>query len=103
MNCRRERRSIELSDACIAEVKRIEALWQYAQKYSDHLDHWLFGSFTMADAMFAPVVFRLDRYCVEVDASSRAYIKRMLAHPAMLEWVEASRSEAWVIDEEERA
>lgn len=103
MNCRRERRSIELSDACKAEVKRIEALWQYAQNYSDHHGHWLFGSFSMADAMFAPVVFRLDRYGVEVDAGSRAYIERMLAHPAMLEWVEASRAEPWVIEEEERA
>ncbi len=103
MNCRLERRSIELSDACKAEVKRIEALWQYAQNYSDHHDHWLFGSFSMADAMFAPVVFRLDRYGVEVDAGSRSYIERMLAHPAMLEWVEASRAEPWVIEEEERA
>ena len=103
MNCRRERRPVELSDACRSEIKRIEALWLYAQNYSDHLDHWLFGSFSMADAMFAPVVFRLDRYCVEVDAGSWAYIERMLAHPAMLEWVEASRAEPWVIDEEERA
>jgi len=102
MNCRRECRSLEISAACATEIKRIEALWQFAQNYSDHRDHWLFGSFSMADAMFAPVVFRLDRYGVDVEAESRAYIERMLAHPAMLEWVEASHAEPWVIEEEER-
>ena len=56
----------------------------------------------MADAMYAPVVLRLDRYAVEVSDASRAYIDRLLAHPAMIEWVAAGRAEDRVIGDEER-
>lgn len=102
MNCRRVPHALEMSAACHADIKRIEALWQYAGKYSDQQEQWLFGSFSIADAMYAPVALRLDRYAVEVNDESRAYIDRLLGHPAMLEWVAAGRAEERVIEAEER-
>jgi glutathione S-transferase len=102
MNCRREPTPLTISADCRTDINRIEAIWQYARQYSDGEADWLFGSFSMADAMFAPVVFRFDRYCIAVEPDTRQYMDRLLAHPAIIEWVNASRAEPWVLQEEER-
>ena len=64
---------------------------------------FLYGSFTAADAMFAPVVTRLDTYQIPVAADTRSYMDAVLAHPAFLEWKQAALSEPcdWDIPEYE--
>lgn len=102
MNCRREPGSLILSDVCLADIDRIQALWQYAADFSDNKGDYLFGSFSIADAMFAPVVLRFHRYNVKVNKPSLAYVNTMLKHPAMQEWIAAGRAEPEVIASEER-
>jgi len=102
MNCRREPAPLLLSDACIADIDRIQSLWQYAGKYSEGDGPWLFGSFGIADAMFAPVALRFNRYRVSLGKPASAYVDRLLDHPAMIEWVAAGRVETMIIAEEER-
>jgi glutathione S-transferase len=102
MNCRREPGSLILSDVCLADIDRIQTLWQHAAEFSDGKDDYLFGSFSIADAMFAPVVLRFHRYNVKIDESSLAYMNTMLKHPAIQEWIAAGRAESEVIDSEER-
>jgi len=51
--------------------------------------------FTMADAFFAPVVFRLRTFGIEVGPLGTAWVERMLALPAMLEWEEQALAEPW--------
>jgi len=102
MNCRREPSALDVSAECRTDIDRIQSLWRYAQRYSDNSDHWLFGAFSAADAMYAPVALRFDRYQVALEDEARDYVERLLAHPAMLEWVEAGRAETQVIEEEER-
>jgi glutathione S-transferase len=102
MNCRRAPSPLLLSDTCIADIDRIQALWQHASSFSDGRGHWLFGSFGIVDAMFAPVVIRFHRYCVPLQESAAAYVERLLQHPAMVEWVASGSSEAMVIEQEER-
>jgi len=102
MNCRREPGSLILSDVCLAEIDRIQSLWQYAADFSDNKGDYLFGSFSIADAMFAPVVLRFHRYNVKVNKPSLAYVNTMLKHPAMQEWIAAGRAEPEVIASEER-
>lgn len=102
MNCRRQPTPILLSDACSADIDRIQALWQHANGFSDGMGHWLFGSFSIVDAMFAPVVIRFQRYCVPLQESAAAYVERVLQHPAMIEWIEAGSAESMIIEEEER-
>jgi glutathione S-transferase len=58
---------------------------------------FLFGAFSIADAMFAPVVSRLHVYDIDMDASCDAYRDSVLNHPAMREWLSAAASEDWVI------
>jgi glutathione S-transferase len=62
MNMRRERKPIETTPA-IADVNRIQALWSGCLENSG--GPFLFGTFSIADAMFAPVVNRLDVYAFE--------------------------------------
>jgi glutathione S-transferase len=102
MNCRRQPSPLVLSDACTADIDRIQALWQHAHGFSDGTGHWLFGSFSIADAMFAPVVIRLHRYCVPLKEFAAAYVERLLQHPAMVEWVRDGSAESMIIEQEER-
>ena len=69
----------------LAEVKRINSIWSEAK------GPFLFGAFSAADAMYAPVVFRFRTYEVAVD--NRAYYDAMLALPAMKEWIAAAERE----------
>ena len=90
-------------------VARIEELWREARdRFGANPDAsaqapFLYGSFTAADAMFAPVVTRLDTYQIPVAADTRSYMDAVLAHPAFLEWKQAALSEPcdWDIPEYE--
>jgi glutathione S-transferase len=74
-----------------AEVARIDEIWRAAKK------PLLFGAFSAADAMFAPVVFRFRTYEPPLSAPGRAYMDAMLALPAMQEWSAAAAREAEVL------
>jgi len=102
MNCRREPSPLLFSDSCIADIDRIQALWDYAGKFSEGDANWLFGNFSIADAMYAPVVLRFHRYQVPLSDPASAYVDRLLNHPAMIEWVAEARTETAVIEQEER-
>ncbi len=102
MNCRRTPSAVILSDDCLADIERIQNLWRHAGNFSDGKGGYLFGSFSIADAMFAPIVFRFDRYCVPLEDSASRYVKLMLKHPAMLAWLESAKAEQEVIESEER-
>ncbi len=102
MNCRRQPSALLLSDTCLADIERIQSLWQHAKTFSDGKDNWLFGSFSIADVMFAPVVLRFHRYQVPLSDIASNYVSALLEHPAMVEWVAAGRAEDDVIESEER-
>lgn len=102
MNCRRKPAELAISKDCLNDVERIQALWQYAEQYSDGKGDWLFGSFSMADAMFAPVVLRFSRYKVALRSMATGYVDYVLNDPVMMEWIEAGSAEAQVIKQEER-
>ena len=56
---------------------------------------WLAGTdFSAADAFFAPVAFRIRTYGLDV-GGGQAWVDRVLAHPAMLEWEQAALAETW--------
>ena len=58
---------------------------------------FLFGKFSAADAMYAPVVSRFDTYAIDVSAPVNAYMDAMIALPAWQEWRRAALKETWVI------
>lgn len=85
MNVRRRYPGKGRTPEVLAEIRRIEAIWEQAK------GPFLFGPFSAADAMYAPVVLRFRTYGVEV--SNRAYAEAMLALPAMKEWIAAAERE----------
>ena len=56
---------------------------------------FLFGRFSAADAMYAPVVTRFDTYGGELSPVTRAYVDTVLALPAMREWYAGAAAEPW--------
>ena len=77
----------------LADIARIDAIWSEAK------GPFLFGTFTAADAMYAPVVLRFRTY--EVEVRKKSYMDAMLALPAMREWIEAAEREVESIPEQD--
>ena len=75
----------------MADVARIDEIWSQAK------GPFLFGAFSAADAMYAPVVLRFRTY--GVDVRKQSYMDAMLALPAMREWIEAAEREPEAIAE----
>ncbi len=99
MNMRRPPAAIEVSDQARRDVARVLTIW--TECLDRHGGTFLFGDFCGADAMFAPVVNRLEIYELAVDPVSAAYMQRMKALPAWQEWEKAGREEPWVVEEDE--
>lgn len=76
-----------------ADIARIVAIWEGCRSRFGHGGPFLFGHFSIADAMFAPVVWRFLTYAVELPQASRAWVKAMCALPAMQEWKAAALAE----------
>jgi glutathione S-transferase len=87
MNVRKRYAGKGRTPEVLAEIERIKAIWNEAQK------PFLFGAFTAADAMYAPVVLRLRTYEVELPRAARSYYDAMLELPSMLEWIAAAERE----------
>jgi len=99
MNIRRPVKPRTLSAAAQADVARIEAMWQAAR--ARHGGPFLFGAFCAADAMYAPVVTRLNTYGVGVSRATRDYMDAVMALPAFGEWRAAALAETWIVPEDE--
>jgi glutathione S-transferase len=76
-----------------ADVARIISILEDCRKRHGHEGPFLFGHFTNADAMYAPVVFRFLTYHVELPELPRQWVETMAALPAMQEWREKAIAE----------
>jgi glutathione S-transferase len=99
MNIRRQKRAIALPEGVADDVARITEIWKTLRARSG--GPFLFGTFCAADAMFAPVINRLDVYDIAVDADTQAYMAAMKAHPAWIEWQQAALAETWIVPADE--
>ncbi len=79
------------------DILRIFQIWEECRKTFHNRGPFLFGSFTIADAMFAPVVTRFQTYGVELSPALKEYSQTILNLPAMQEWLAASAKEPWII------
>ena len=84
-----------------ADIARIERLWAEARRRFGAGGDFLFGRFSAADAMFAPVVMRFATYGVAGSPVARRYGEAVQAAPAVRAWCEAARAETeWVAEDE---
>jgi glutathione S-transferase len=80
-----------------ADIDRIVTVWRDC--FSIYRGPYLFGTLSMADAMYAPVCTRFLTYDVKLDAQCAGYCDRIMALPDMIEWVEAARIEPDELEE----
>jgi len=81
----------ELRDETKIQIARILEAWDTA--LAAHKGEFLFGALSVADCMYAPVVSRFFTYGVRTSPAVRAYMDRVMALPAMQEWLKASQAE----------
>ncbi|NCF25710.1 MAG: glutathione S-transferase [Gammaproteobacteria bacterium] len=101
MNCRAMGRRVALPDELTNDIDRIINIWSDChRRYGDN-GSWLFGDFSIADAMYAPVVLRLRTYGINLPESAAHYPQRVLQSEAMQAWLLACETEIEVIEREE--
>ena len=101
MNCRKKFPGFELSPEVRRDIERIVQVWRYCRKKYGGGGDWLFGEFSIADAMFAPVVLRFDGYDVPLDDGEASYVQTVLKHPQIIDWINAGKREKEVIEFDE--
>jgi glutathione S-transferase len=84
-----------------ADINRITALWRDCRRRFGEGGDFLFGHFTIADAMFAPVVSRFRTYRVELEDETQRYAEAVWALPILQEWATAARNEPTIIEKYE--
>jgi glutathione S-transferase len=101
MNVRRRFDGFVPSEAAKADMVRILTLWAEARSRFGGGGPFLFGTFGAADIFYAPVVSRFISYQVPVPGFAAAYMQAVWEHDWMVQWVAASESEEWVIEQYE--
>ena len=102
MNCRAMGRIVPIPDELGADIDRIIAIWADCHKQFGDRGGWLFGRFSVADAMYAPVVLRLRTYGINLPESAGYYPHRLLESAAMQDWLAAAECETEVIEADEK-
>lgn len=95
-NTRARNRFADITPAVQADIDRVADLWARLPS------PWLFGDFSGADIMFAPVACRFKTYSVTLDGAAGAYRERLLEHPLVVEWLTRGAAETNRIEELER-
>ncbi len=101
MNIRLERKLDALPADVGADVSRVRAIWRECRARASG-GEFLFGSFGIADAFFAPVAMRFRSYGVALDGPEAAYVEAIRRHPAVETWVTAARAEPFSIPKYDR-
>jgi glutathione S-transferase len=101
MNIWRPVKKRDLPADVAANVQRIDAMWSDCRSRFGAGGPFLFGRFSAADAMYAPIVSRFHTYAIEVGIEGRRYMEAVLSLPAWEEWQRAARAEPWIIPDYE--
>jgi glutathione S-transferase len=101
MNLRRPRRPVPLSAEVLKDVARIEHIWRECRAKFGKGGKFLFGRFSIADAMYVPIATRFDTYAVDVAEDTRAYMNTIMNTEAFAAWREAALKESWVVHADE--
>jgi glutathione S-transferase len=101
MNARATGRRVAMTVPLERDLRRIDAIWSGCRRENGERGPYLFGSFSVADAMCAPVVLRVRCYGLPLSGLATRYFETMLADPHLCEWVETASRETTVIPQEE--
>jgi len=96
-NCRARDRKVPITAEIQKEIDRVQGLWRECRTQYGKGGPWLFGHFSIADAMYIPVAGRFFTYGVALEPTSQAYMDAALNHPAVREWTAAAMQETEVM------
>jgi len=99
MNLRASHKGKVDLDAVRGDLHRVETLWGGLLAKSG--GPYLFGAFSAADAMFAPLATRLRTYDLPVSDVAGRYVEAIYALPAFQDWLGMALQEPWVVDDDE--
>lgn len=102
MNIRQIYPPAQLSKEVIGDIERILQLWAQARARHEGEGEFLFGAFSAADIMYAPVVTRFITYAIPVPAFAAAYMQAVVKHRWMQDWIASAQAEDWVIEQFEK-
>jgi len=97
MNLKAHHPGFKIWSGAEADIDRITVIWR--ECLAAYHGPYLFGTLTMADAMYAPVVTRFLNYDVKLDRQCALYCERIMALPDMLEWRSAALQEPEELEE----
>lgn len=97
MNCRAQK-SKTVTPEIQADLDRLKVIWEHFAAMDKPEGDFLCGHFSIVDAMYAPVMWRISGYGLEVSADFTKWIAAMKRLPAMQEWLTAAQQEEWVME-----
>ena len=101
MNARARGRRTPETPTLQRDIARIDAIWCLARSRFGAAGPWLFGDYSMADAMYAPVALRFQTYGAQLSAPAQQYLETALADEVLREWCATAAAEPWTIAHEE--
>ncbi len=101
MNCRKRFPGYRLSERALKDIRRIQQLWKYCREGFGSGGPWLFGNFSIADAMYAPVVMRFRSIDVELDKVAMDYCATVNGCASVKQWVSLGFDETEVVTGDE--
>jgi glutathione S-transferase len=87
--------------AAAKDAARVAEIWRVARERFGSGGPFLFGGFSAADAMYAPMVTRFETYSLPADPVVRAYMDAVMGTAAFQEWRKAALAESWIVPEDE--
>ncbi len=97
MNARALGRRTAMSAALQGDITRIDSIWCECRERHGASGPWLFGEYSLADAMYAPVVLRFRTYDARLSGAAQQYVDTVLADAMLQEWLAAAAAEPWFI------
>jgi len=101
MNCRTKMTFHPISSELQTEIDRICEIWRSCREQNTVEGDFLFGEFSIADAMYAPIVLRFNSYGIPVGSVERKYMNAILNLSSTKEWIAEGISETKIIAEGE--
>ena len=101
MNCRKQFNRINLSIEAAEEVTRVKEVWRICRTQFGRSGEWLFGEYSIADAMFAPIALRFNGYSIPLEGIEKNYVQSVLDQPCIIEWIAEAKAEKEIIESQE--
>ena len=95
MNARARNRRTPMTPGLEADIDRIDEMWNDCRRRFGARGPWLFGEYSVADAMYAPVVLRFKTDGPRLSETARWYVATALEDAALQDWVQTAQGEQW--------